>query len=1145
MNFSSDGRVSLWNSLKGSVFPRNTTPGQRPGIHNYFQQQSLSRANIGAIYGTDDQFYAAYEEFERRYYAAISNSKNIAQGKSVNAGLMKTTGRIDLSILNKKTSKELRDYYATHILKLDQVLASTGLPGVQLPSANLYAGSFRFRLENAQGAMHPAQLLLNRTIFNVHEGDVGVDALRFGTSSLISSRALRQYSQDPSEMIPQGARKVFVFDVETTGVTSTSQVRSMSMAQMLYDDTGRMIGGPTSISAMNMAFESPMLSGITVSNLNGGTVSMTEFLAQSEFGVSADTLRSRGQLFEMGQGGQKYLDQLDIFLNKLMEADAVAGHNVGFDLDMMIRTAERVSGSSMSDHRVMQTIERFYQKVEGGNFLIDSLESTRNYLLAQVEEMVGQSSSGINVSSLNQLDDEARKFVNGLFAQETLARVHIGGSASYASVENVALNTNLFELIENSGKAEELYDLINKGSHIAETDTILQSYIMEYVRSGELKITDISARSDFGRMARAKIVQSQAITPTTNIASVQHISNTVLNYVTSEEGARGVSLLVSRNELNLPAGQVGQLPQEGILQYKDGGYKFVTSEGVEDIVDQNFARNFIVQRLNAAQAPAADRVRVGNVTRLTNNAANSIIDLGISFQQASTIDQLRYVADGRRGPVLAVSNITAEDLQESIGTLYRELGNDLSVADQFRVVRGEMPEESVFQQGFNAFSQSKSLEIAERFSRIGDPYAFLDVNSRVFSAVMAQSTAARASQASASELRAINQGVSSVAGRTISDIAYTANADLISELGITYARASGEAALFGDITQTAQESGIKRVIAPLEVLQESMRRTGMDRPLSDISISFFQKYGGEDAANIVFNVNRSMAGSEARTLAESMFNILSDAGETARVMGMDESALDDTVKTTVAKLQDITRKGGKQEHIQKLADMLMSNGVVIGDLGEGESITLLREQMERAGFATGNDILLSQQTSTIIDTLGEAGDRTVVLAPFRDERAVKAAGQDVVDQLLAADSGEAIGRLNKIAEAVEGSKDQVRTNLKRAKIGMTGNNLLEIYEKLRSKAPIIAGAAAAVGAGYYVSKRMRERSLYSETLAQQEYESGRSNSYMNDSAQEFIRMNSYRSDPLTTAGVVGNLDRSKIGHTQMGNNKYNHLFGGQ
>jgi hypothetical protein len=43
--------------------------------------------------------------------------------------------------------------------------------------------------------------------------------------------------------------------------------------------------------------------------------------------------------------------------------------------------------------------------------------------------------------------------------------------------------------------------------------------------------------------------------------------------------------------------------------------------------------------------------------------------------------------------------------------------------------------------------------------------------------------------------------------------------------------------------------------------------------------------------------------------------------------------------------------------------------------------------------------------------------------------------------------------------------------------------------------------------------------------------------------QAMARQTSSRRDPLVTAGVVGNLDRNKIGHTQMGANKYNHLYG--
>jgi hypothetical protein len=39
-------------------------------------------------------------------------------------------------------------------------------------------------------------------------------------------------------------------------------------------------------------------------------------------------------------------------------------------------------------------------------------------------------------------------------------------------------------------------------------------------------------------------------------------------------------------------------------------------------------------------------------------------------------------------------------------------------------------------------------------------------------------------------------------------------------------------------------------------------------------------------------------------------------------------------------------------------------------------------------------------------------------------------------------------------------------------------------------------------------------------------------------------LSSYRRDPLVTAGVVGNLDRNKIGHHNMSSKKHAHLFGG-
>lgn len=85
---------------------------------------------------------------------------------------------------------------------------------------------------------------------------------------------------------------------------------------------------------------------------------------------------------------------------------------------------------------------------------------------------------------------------------------------------------------------------------------------------------------------------------------------------------------------------------------------------------------------------------------------------------------------------------------------------------------------------------------------------------------------------------------------------------------------------------------------------------------------------------------------------------------------------------------------------------------------------------------------------------------------------------------------------------------------------------------------------AALGTGYYIAKKHRERQLYDESVEAQPIERATEVDQYNSYSSGFYDNRSYRKDPLVTAGVVGNLDRAKIGHTRMGSDRYNHLFGG-
>ena len=100
-------------------------------------------------------------------------------------------------------------------------------------------------------------------------------------------------------------------------------------------------------------------------------------------------------------------------------------------------------------------------------------------------------------------------------------------------------------------------------------------------------------------------------------------------------------------------------------------------------------------------------------------------------------------------------------------------------------------------------------------------------------------------------------------------------------------------------------------------------------------------------------------------------------------------------------------------------------------------------------------------------------------------------------------------------------------------------------KKIKPKVYGTVAAVAALSAGYYLATRESKQDPIDEVMEQQPLEQTGPMSIrdFNQVDQAMVGQTSSRRDPLVTAGVVGNLDRNKIGHTQMGANKYNHLYG--
>lgn len=105
----------------------------------------------------------------------------------------------------------------------------------------------------------------------------------------------------------------------------------------------------------------------------------------------------------------------------------------------------------------------------------------------------------------------------------------------------------------------------------------------------------------------------------------------------------------------------------------------------------------------------------------------------------------------------------------------------------------------------------------------------------------------------------------------------------------------------------------------------------------------------------------------------------------------------------------------------------------------------------------------------------------------------------------------------------------------------------EYLQKAKKIRPKHLGLAAAGLVGYYLFNRQEEREPYNEAYVQQEFEDEQFYERYKAEMGEPVPSN-YRvrqsARALDTAGMVQQLDRTKVGHHNMSSDRYSHLFGG-
>jgi hypothetical protein len=280
----------------------------------------------------------------------------------------------------------------------------------------------------------------------------------------------------------------------------------------------------------------------------------------------------------------------------------------------------------------------------------------------------------------------------------------------------------------------------------------------------------------------------------------------------------------------------------------------------------------------------------------------------------------------------------------------------------------------------------------------------------------------------------------------------------------------------------------------------------------------------------------------------------------------------------LAERQEILRAAGMRPEAEQLGRYVESVAVEIKEdgiasfkyMGEAaEDIRTVQKLSGNEALIMGNDDLtrniVSRGTQIITAEATEGGRQTaigMIMSPYSNEvaanhaavaaGAVEASSPEEIRAAVSAAARETdIDALTKLEEAIPlasvvpttetvGS-DTVRTATPVADEALQAGR--QFFKKNKTGIYLAGLAVAAAVIGKKAADRKNESDLYDSTMGVMPVESGQ-RPYGIQDAMFSTKTVSRRRDPLTTAGVVGNLDRNKINHTSMGSDKNNHLFGG-
>ena len=1137
--------------------------------------------SLKRVYGSEQDFMKKYENFHNVYKRALtkeldSTAITTAQRRMIQSAIDAPAINLNL-IRNVKERQSLVSMLRNQVLDVDAMVKNFGAPGVALPSSNLYRASAKYMVDSRSSSNHPVLSLINSLTFNIDPTKSGVEAFGFGRSNLPSYNALKNAFGQSKNMTPtSGARaagifdsakkvKVFTFDVETSGLGVFDQVRSLAASTMEIQHGSTVSHLPDGFSSH---FITPQMQQYSVGGTGGRITRLGTAVYQEEKrmgDLAADLTTS--------QGRTEAVSIYKKFLKQATEADIIAGHNVQFDVQKVLMS---ISGLDefYQDKEAVQLLSRFQKMADSGD-IMNSLDLARDYLTRQALDAADA------VGSDEVL--KTQKLLSTMFAPETLARASIGGSATPFSIGNITGQTNLLQLIESRGgsSGSDFVAELSRGSHIAEVDTKLTNYMMQFIHTGELKFGfDTLGASGQAKTAREAILKASAITPTTNIANVKHMSDAVYKFATSEEGMRGAKLATNN----------------GVIAFNGGEfYEHVTDPNTGQVIEARLGKAATLDRISTA----IDASRRGDPSEL--------IDTGISYAQASRADSIlaniakttsmsTRISSDDLITGLATKNSAVEDaFIDALAGTREFLGfNDYQYRPDILSEKGMT---NLISTSYGNISASAADNYLTKLasggiaSAIDDPYMrrnFVELatitSSMPFTDRPDDYTGGFASNI-VRRIAAKNVGTGPLSASEHAARVSTFNSNIgtrvgeyLSEIGVSFADAQTSNYLVG------KSGAISRPAISADILKDidvtiGGGSSGSARKVKFLSDEFLSDYGYNKFGlsvneresgrfvNLVFGnlaadtssggqvIGRKMSMQIASGVVQKMQDNYSKMSAAELVeKGHFENA--NQANEVLARLRG-DRAGGVRGFRKEIARAISDRGLTVGSIAgkEAEGVVSLLDQIaggidnDTVAFQKGMQFSISEYGDDFIAFQGRVDEKSLAIIRATDPALAKQIEEGRISkkayqtyQTAMERASEDSGFATKLKKAF--SSKGLDKGILGSRIGR-GLRDTEVRAAYRKYAPKVGVGVAAVGllsAGYYIAKKNREKNLYDEVMQEQPLEGRGTVSENNRQMISEYPQQSTRRDPLVTAGVVGNLDRNKIGHTGMGPNKYDHLY---